>query len=198
MYSFLIHFILNSSLVGGRIMENTAVRIPFFLFFFSFSLSCKWRMTQLCHHMFWLKLWHIFILNKGNLGQNNRMFSVVEPLWCRAGTGIREAEPRLEWEPFSVRTALKWKICLGLSLPRALQGNSGRLRGVSHLMMCTAASALICRPQTAWKLHSVLSFISYQYDICPERGIGWCVWMRAALYLPSTRETQARSHNTRQ
>lgn len=74
------------------------------------------------------------------------MFPVLDPLWCRAGTGIREAELRLGWEPFSVRTALKWKTCLGLSLPGALQGNRGRLRGVSHLMMCTAASALICRP----------------------------------------------------
>lgn len=70
---------------------------------------------------------------------------------------------------FLCENGFKMEDLSWLSLPGALQGNSGRLRGVSHLMMCTAASALICRPQTAWKLHSVLSFISYQYDICPEQ-----------------------------
>lgn len=68
----------------------------------------------------------------------------------RTGTQeIRDADPRHVWERCSVRTALKWKACLRLSSPGALQGNSGRLRGVSHLMMCTAASAFVCRPQPA-------------------------------------------------
>lgn len=69
---------------------------------------------------------------------------------CHTGTQeLRDAEAYYVWERCSVRTALKWKACLRVSLPGALQGNSVRLRGVSHLMMCKAALALICRPQPA-------------------------------------------------
>lgn len=117
---------------------------------------------QMCRRFFFFFNYYIYFILKEEKWEQNNVLSfrarvlgfsaLLVPCFRRAGTGFRDAEPRLVWEPLSVRTALKWKICLRLSLPRALQGNSGRLRGVSHLMMCKAASALICRASNSMEI----------------------------------------------
>lgn len=111
---------------------------------------------------------------------------VAGAVLCRTDTQeIRDAEPRHVWERCSVRTALKWKP-LRLSSPGALQGNSGRLRGVSHLMMCKAASALICRSQPAWKSHSLLSFRITSTWYLPEQCWSLRISDREPLFIYHT------------